>query len=74
MYKASRPQPSVSWWSDGIKLPTKSQVMRSGDIRADLDVPEIGRSYQSKSFTCEASNNKQTQPLHKKIGLSMNCE
>ncbi|XP_018015236.2 neuronal cell adhesion molecule [Hyalella azteca] len=46
--------------------------MRSGDIRADLDVPEIGRSYQSKSFTCEASNNKQTQPLHKKIGLSMN--
>ncbi|KAF2364797.1 CD80-like immunoglobulin C2-set [Trinorchestia longiramus] len=72
LVKGGRPQPSVSWWSDGAKLTTKSQVLRSGDIRSDLEIPEISRSYESKSFSCEAHNNKQTPPLNKKLGIVMN--
>ena len=76
MSVTGRPLPTVRWWRDAMLVDATDEVYaHPGTVKHNqLIVPQLRRSDLHAVYTCQASNNNISQPVHASVTIEMHCE
>ncbi|KAJ9582213.1 hypothetical protein L9F63_003452, partial [Diploptera punctata] len=68
-----RPLPTVRWWRDAMLVDATDEVYaHPGTVKHNqLIVPQLKRSDLHAVYTCQASNNNISQPVHASVSIEM---
>ncbi|XP_076665938.1 neural cell adhesion molecule 2 [Andrena cerasifolii] len=67
-----KPSPTVSWHRNDKLVSNKTVTMRSGVMRSELVIKNLGRDDVRSVLTCNATNNNRSIPLSSSVHVNMN--
>ncbi len=76
--EGGKPTPAVTWWRESVLLDDSYEAISGPKnvvlVRNQLTIGALSRDHQMASFTCQASNNNQSQPLSTTVSIELYCK
>ncbi|XP_022236798.1 nephrin-like isoform X3 [Limulus polyphemus] len=70
--EGGEPPSSVTWWRDSNLVDESFQIISHSVVQNIMVIPELKREHLMNTFTCQATNNNQSQPVSTSVTIDMN--